>query len=137
VKEWEMAELTEKARKHLSAPNFAYLATVNADGSPQVSPVWVDVDDGHILVNTAVGRVKERNVRRDPRVALSVGDRENQYDKVDIRGRVVDWVSGDEAYSHIDKMAQKYMGQEKYPWLQPDEERVIMRIEPEKISEMG
>ncbi len=132
-----MAQLTEKARQRLSDPNFGYLATINEDGSPQVSPVWVDVEGDQILFNMAKGRVKEKNLRRDPRVAISIADKDNQYDKVDIRGRVVDWVGGDEAFSHIDKMAKKYMGEDKYPWLQPGEERVIAKIEPEKISEMG
>ncbi len=132
-----MAQLTEKARQRLSDPNFGYLATIMEDDSPQVSPVWVDLEGDQILFNTAKGRVKEQNMRRDPRVAISIGDKDNQYDKVDIRGRVVDWVEGDEAFAHIDKLAKKYMGEEKYPWLQPGEERVIVKIEPEKISEMG
>jgi len=132
-----MAQLTEKARQRLSDPNFGYLATIMEDGSPQVSPVWVDVEGDQILFNTAKGRVKEQNMRRDPRVAISIADKDNQYDKVDIRGRVVDWVDGDEALSHIDRMAKKYMGEDKYPWHRPGEERVIVKIEPDKISETG
>lgn len=132
-----MAQLTEKARQRLSDPNFGYLATIMKDGSPQVSPVWVDVEGDQILFNTAKGRVKEQNMRRDPRVAISIADKDNQYDKVDIRGRVVDWVDGDEALSHIDRMAKKYMGEDKYPWHRPGEERVIVKIEPDKISETG
>ena len=130
-----MAELTENARKKLTDPNFAFLATVMEDGSPQVSPVWVDVDDGRILVNTATGRVKERNMRRDPRVALSIAAKDDQYDKVDIRGRVVDAIEGDEAVQHIDKMAMKYIGQEKYPWLSPGEQRVVFVIEPTVVHD--
>ena len=107
------------------------------DGSPQVSPVWVDLEGDLVVINTATGRVKEQNMRREPRVAISIADKDNQYEKVDIRGRVAEFVEGDEAYAHIDKMAQKYMGQEKYPWLQPGEERVIVKIEPEAVSEMG
>jgi hypothetical protein len=72
-----------------------------------------------VLVNTATGRVKEQNMRREPRVAISIADKDNQYEKVDIRGRVADWVEGEEAFAHIDKMAQKYMGQEKYPGSSP------------------
>ncbi len=132
-----MAELTEKARTLVDDPNFAYLATIDEDGAPQVSPVWIDRDGDTLLVNTASGRVKDRNMRRDPRVAISVADRGNQYEKVDIRGRVVNVVGGEEADSHIDKMAQKYMGQETYPWRKADEERVIFRIEPERVAEMG
>ena len=132
-----MADLTEKARELIDEPNFGYLATVNEDGSPQVSPVWVDRDDGRIVVNTAAGRAKERNMRREPRVAISVANRENQYEKVDIIGRVVDVVEGDPAFEHIDQMAKKYMGQDKYPWLQPGEQRVVFKIEPERVHEMS
>ena len=130
-----MAELTDKAKTLIDQPNFGYLATVDPDGSPQVSPVWIDREDGRVLVNTATGRAKERNMRRDPRVALSIADRENQYDKVDIRGRVVDVVEGDEADAHIDKMAQKYLGQETYPWRSSTERRVLVKIEPERFNE--
>jgi len=131
-----MAELSENARKKIEEPNFGYLATVMEDGSPQVSPVWVDLENGYVVVNTAMGRVKERNVRRDPRVAISVADRENQYDKIDVRGRVVDMIEGDEAEQHIDKMAKKYLGQDTYPWKAADERRVLLKIEPESVSEM-
>jgi PPOX class probable F420-dependent enzyme len=137
AEEERLTELTEKARQLIEEPNFGYLATINSDGSPQVSPVWVDRDDGRIVVNTATGRAKERNMRRDPRVALSVADRENQYEKVDIRGRVVDIVEGDEAVEHIHRMAKKYMGKDEYPWLQPGEQRVLFMIEPERVIEMG
>jgi PPOX class probable F420-dependent enzyme len=132
-----MAKLSEKARAKVEAPNFGYLATVMPDGSPQVSPVWVDLEGDLVLINTATGRVKEQNMRREPRVAISIADKDNQYEKVDIRGRVAEFVEGDEAYAHIDKMAQKYIGQEKYPWLQPGEERVVVKIRPESVSEMG
>ena len=132
-----MAQLTQKARQRLSDPNLGFLATVMKDGSPQVSPIWVDVDGDHIVLNTAKGRTKERNMRRDPRVAISVADKDDPYAKVDIRGRVVDWVDGDEADAHIDKLAQKYLGKEKYPGHKEDEERVIVKIEPETISERG
>ncbi len=119
----------------LTSKALAHFATVMPDGSPHVSPVWIDYEDDHILINTAAGRVKERNMRREPRVAISVADRENQYDKVDIRGRVVDTIGGEEADRHIDLMAQKYMGQETYPWRKPGEERVLFIIEPERVNE--
>ena len=131
-----MAQLTQKARQRLSDPNLGFLATIMKDGAPQVSPIWVDVEGDYIVFNTAKGRTKERNLRRDPRVALSIVDRDDPYGRVEIRGRVVDWVDGDEANAHIDKLAQKYMGKE-YPWHKPGEERVIVKIEPEKISERG
>jgi PPOX class probable F420-dependent enzyme len=132
-----MAQLTEKARQRLSDPNLGFLATIMKDGSPQVSAIWVHVDGDQIIFNTAKGRTKERNMRQDPRVAISIADKDNPYARVDIRSRVVDWVDGDAADAHIDKLAQKYMGKEKYPWHKQDEERVIVRIEPEKISERG
>jgi PPOX class probable F420-dependent enzyme len=131
-----VAELSQKARQLIEEPNFGYLATVMEDGSPQVSPVWVDLQNGYVVFNTALGRVKERNMRRDPRVAISVANRDKQYEKVDIRGRVVDFVEGEEADRHIDKMAKKYIGQDKYPWKAPGEQRVIVKIEPERVSEM-
>ena len=132
-----MAELSEKARRLIEEPNFGYLATVMPDGSPQVSPVWIFLENGYVCLNTAAGRVKERNMRRDPRVAISVANRENQYEKVDIRGRVVDMVEGEEAERSIDSLAMKYMGQEQYPWRQPGERRVLVRVQPESVNEMG
>ena len=129
-----MAELTENARKKLQGKNFGYLATLMEDGSPHVAPVWVDTNDNRVLVNTAEGRVKIRNIRRDPRVALSVADAENPYDKVDIRGRVVEEIPGEEAENHIHAMAKKYQGEDRYP-LQPGERRVLLVIEPKVVHE--
>jgi PPOX class probable F420-dependent enzyme len=131
-----MAELSEKARKLFEDPNYLFVATVNADGSPQVTPVWTALDNGHITFNTAVGRVKERNLRRDPRVGLSITANDNPMDKVDIAGRVVDFVEGDEAYAQIDDLAEKYIGQRPYPWLQEGEKRVKIVIEPVRVHEM-
>jgi PPOX class probable F420-dependent enzyme len=130
-----MIELNENVLKKLREPNFAYLATIMPDGSPQVSPMWVDVEDGYILFNTQIGRRKEKNMRRDPRVAITVPDRENLYDKVEVRGRVVEFIEGPPAFAHIDKMAQKYINEETYPWLQPGDERVIIRVEPDTLFE--
>jgi PPOX class probable F420-dependent enzyme len=131
-----MADLSEKARKLFTEPNYLYIATVNADGSPQVTPVWTDLQDGRIRFNTARGRAKERNLRRDPRAGLSIAAIDNPWDKVDIRGRAVDFIEGDEADRHIDELSQKYTGQSPYPWRQPDEQRVIVVIEPERVYEM-
>jgi PPOX class probable F420-dependent enzyme len=131
-----MAELSEKARKLFENPNFLFVATVNADGSPQVTPVWTELDNGHITFNTAVGRVKERNLRRDPRVGLSITAKDDPMDKVDIAGRVVDFVEGDEAFAQIDDLAEKYIGQRPYPWLQEGEKRVKIVIEPVRVHEM-
>lgn len=131
-----MAELSEKARKLFEDPNFLFVATVNADGSPQVTPVWTALDNGHITFNTAVGRVKERNLRRDPRVGLSITAKDDPFKKVDIVGRVVDFIEGDEAYAQIDDLSEKYIGQRPYPWRREDEQRVKVVIEPVRVHEM-
>ena len=115
---------------------FAYLATLNADGSPQVTPVWVDRDGSNILVNTARGRVKDRNLERDGRVALVISDPANPYRYLGIQGRVAK-MSEQGADAHIDKMAKKYMGKDKYPLRQPGEVRVLVTIAPEKVHTMG
>lgn len=131
-----MAKLSDKATKLFNDPNYLFVGTVNADGSPQVTPVWTDLRDGKIRFNTAVGRVKERNLRRDPRVGLSITARDNPYDKADIGGRVVDWIEGKEADDHIDDLAEKYLGQRPYPWRKPEEKRIIVVVEPERVHEM-
>jgi PPOX class probable F420-dependent enzyme len=131
-----MAELSEKARKLFEDPNYLFVGTINKDGSPQVTPVWTDVANGHIRFNTAVGRAKERNLRRDPRVGLSITARENPWEKADIRGRVVDFIEGEEADQNIDDLSEKYIGQRPYPWRNPEEKRVIVVIEPERVYEM-
>jgi PPOX class probable F420-dependent enzyme len=132
-----MAKLSEKAVELISKPNFAYIATVKPDGSPHVSPVWIDLSGDKILVNTALGRVKEQNVRHDPRVAISVGDKDNQYDKVDIGGRVVELIEGEEADRSIDSLAKKYLGVDDYPYRKPGEQRIILVIEPLWVSEVA
>jgi PPOX class probable F420-dependent enzyme len=102
------------------------------DGSPQLSPVWIDVDGNDILVNTAEGRVKHKNVTRDPRVAISVFDSANPYLMVTVRGRVVAQEKVG-AESHIDLMAKKYLGMDKYPGRAPGEKRILLRIKPDKV----
>ena len=115
---------------------FAHLATLNADGSPQVTPVWVDFDGSHIIVNTARGRVKDRNLRRDGRVALSIADPANPYRYLGIQGRVVSMTEAG-ADAHIDKMAKKYLNKDTYPFRTPTEVRVLVTIEPEKVHTVG
>jgi len=123
------AKLTTKAITLIEGKNFAHLATLMADGSPQVTPVWVDHEGDVILVNTAVGRLKQKNTARDNRVAISIASQDNPYDKVVIRGRVIaQTFEGAEA--HIDKLASKYTGVTKYQRSQPDEKRIIIKIEP-------
>ena len=114
---------------------FANLGTIMSDGSPQVTPVWVDYDGKYVRFNSAVGRVKDRNVRRDPRVSLSILDPENPYRYVAIRGRVVE-ITQQGAEEHIDSLSQKYLGK-AYPYRQPGEVRVIYKVEPEKVSPRG
>jgi PPOX class probable F420-dependent enzyme len=115
---------------------FANLATVMADGSPQVTPVWFDYQDGHIRVNTAKGRVKARNMQEGARVALAIMDPENPYRYVQVRGRVKR-IAEQHAGAHIDSLAHKYLGKDKYPWSRPGEVRVMYEIEPISASGMG
>ncbi len=128
------AILSPGARKLFQEKNFAHLATLMPDGSPQVSPVWVDLAEGDlIVVNTAEGRAKPRNVRRDARVAISIAGQENPYANVCVRGRVVKIIH-DGADESIDRLAKKYLGADKYPYRQPGEQRVILIIEPEHVA---
>jgi PPOX class probable F420-dependent enzyme len=115
--------------------NLVYVATLMPDGSPQITPTWVDVDEttNTILVNTAKGRVKQKNLKRDPRIALAIVDKNNPYDMATIRGRVLEQTT-EGADAHIDKLAKKYLGVDKYPSRSRDEERILLRIKPEKIS---
>jgi PPOX class probable F420-dependent enzyme len=129
-----VAALSDKATRLFSEPNIVHLATIMEDGSPQVSPIWADITDGMIEFNTAAGRVKERNMRRDPRIALSVADRNDPYERATVRGRVVEMIEGPEARAHIDKMAKKYLGTDEYPWYK-GETRIIVRVEPERSSD--
>lgn len=131
-----MASIPDSHADILTKKAFANLATLNADGSPQVSPVWVDFDGKNVLINTAKGRVKTRNLEREKRVALSIADPENPYRYVGIQGRVTG-MSESGADAHIDKMAMKYMGKEKYPLRAPGEVRVIVTIAPDKVFTMG
>jgi PPOX class probable F420-dependent enzyme len=115
---------------------FANLATVMADGSPQVTPVWFDYTDGAIRVNTAKGRVKSRTLRAGAPVALAVMDPDNPYRYLQIRGRVRRAVEQG-ADAHIDSLAKKYLGKDSYPFRQPGEVRVMYEIEPVSVSGMG
>ncbi len=130
-----MIELTEAAQELLDGPNTAYVATVMADGSPQVSPMWVDRDDGYILLNTVIGRVKEKNLRRDPRIALTVPEDGNPLRKIEIRGRVVEFTEGQAADDHIDRLSLKFTGEPEYQWAEPGQQRVMLRVEPEQLAE--
>ena len=123
-------------RKLLQEPTYCQLATLMPDGSPQVTQVWVDTDGEHILVNTAQGRQKELNVRRDPRVAVNVVDPTNAWRLAMVRGRVVD-VTTAGADQLIDQLAKKYLNEDTYPFRRPEEVRVTLKILPERINEIG
>src|SRR6202140_1691552 len=118
--------IPEKYRDLFQKKAFASLSTLMPDGKPQVTPVWVDFDGTHVLVNTAKGRVKDRNMRRDPRVSLALIDPDNPYRYLQLQGRVVQ-ITEDGADAQIDRMAKKYLGKDKYPYAQPGEVRVLYR----------
>ncbi len=127
-----MATIPEEYLDLFEKRAFAHLATLMEDGSPQVTPVWIDFDGTYIMVNSARGRVKDRNMRRDPRVAIEIIDPDDPYRYFQVQGKVVD-ITEEGAADHIDKMAQKYMGKERYPYHRPDETRVLYKVLPEKI----
>lgn len=128
--------LSEPILKFFKDRNFAFISTINKDGSPQVTPTWIDIDEEHrlIIINTAIGRLKQKNVSRDPRVSISMIDgRDNPYSMVTIKGKVVEQ-SRNGANEHIDKLARKYLNTDKYPAHSPNVTRMILKIKPEKIS---
>ncbi|MGW7822492.1 PPOX class F420-dependent oxidoreductase [Streptomyces puniciscabiei] len=127
------AELNEQVRKRLEEPNFWYVATVTPDGAPHVTPMWVGLEGGLIVFNTSVGRIKEENLRSDNRVHLSHADTENPYDRVQIAGRAVRLVEGEEAERGMDRLAHKYLGLNGYPWLLEGERRVHVLVQPERV----
>ena len=127
------AGLTDKAVALLKGKNYAHIATINKDGSPQVTPVWVETDGTNVIVNTAIGRVKERNIARDSRVAVSIFDMSDPYSWVSIDGKVVRKVTGKEADDSIDSLSYKYTGNKKYQGRRPGEERIKLIIAPTHI----
>ena len=124
--------IDDKVIKLFSAKNLVFIATLMKDGSPQLSPVWANYEDGFILVNTAEGRIKHKNILRDPRVAVSVTSNDNPLDMTTIRGKVVEIIS-DSDYTHADKLTLQYMQRPRYPFKQKNEKRIILKIKPEKI----
>jgi PPOX class probable F420-dependent enzyme len=115
---------------------FAHLATVMPDGTPQVTPVWFDAIGDHLRINTARGRIKDRNMQHNAAVALAITDPDNPYRHLAIRGRIVK-VSEEGADAHIDSLAKKYLNKDSYPYRRPDEKRVIYEIEPTSVTGMG
>jgi PPOX class probable F420-dependent enzyme len=128
----DTSQITEPIAKLLEGKNFAFVATLMKDGWPQITPTWVDLEDGRIIVNTAEGRLKQKNISRDDRIAISVTDRNNPYHMVTIRGRVIEQTKVG-ADDHIDKLAKKYLGVDKYPLRSPNEKRIIIKIKPIKV----
>ena len=124
--------IDQKVLKLFSDKNLVFIATIMKDGAPQVSPVWANHEDGYILVNTAEGRIKHKNVLRDPRVAVSVVSKDNPLDMTTIRG-IVEELIPDCEYKHADKLTQQYMGRKHYPFKRDGEKRVILKIKPNKI----
>ena len=126
--------LIEPVIKIIKDKNFAFLGTIMKDGRPQISPIWIDIDDNNniILFNTAQGRIKHKNISRDPRVSLSLVDKNNPYSMVTIQGTVIEQttIGADE---HIDKLAKKYLNIDRYPSHSPSIKRVICKIKPEKM----
>jgi PPOX class probable F420-dependent enzyme len=130
-----VARIPPDAYALLDAPNLAHVATLMPDGRPQVTPVWVERDgDDTVLFNTAKGRVKHRNLERDPRVALSVHAQDDLYNYLQVRGTAE--LIEDGAGAHIDRLSNKYLGRD-YPFLQPGEQRVIVRVTPETVQLRG
>ena len=128
-------QLSDEVLSLLREPSYAQLATLMPDGSPQVTQVWIDIDGEHIIVNTAVGHQKERNVRRDPRVAINLVDPNDQARQAAIRGQVVEMTT-EGAAEQINALSKKYMGIDEYPFGSPDETRITLKIAPEHVSEL-
>jgi PPOX class probable F420-dependent enzyme len=124
--------MDKKAVKLFQDKNLIFIATLMKDGSPQLSPVWANYEDGYILVNTAEGRIKHKNVLRDPRVAVSVVSKNNPLDMTTIRGNVVEMIP-DYEYKHADRLTLQYMGRDHYPFKREDEKRIIFKIKPERV----
>ena len=128
--------IPEKYQDLFDKKAFANLATLMPDGTPQVTPVWVDFDGDYILVNSARGRQKDKNMQRNSSVALSILDPDNPYRYLEVRGQVAE-ITEEGAEQHIDKMAKKYMDLDRYPYRRPGEVRVLYKIEPEHCTHMG
>lgn len=124
--------MDQKAENLFKGKNLVFVATLMKDGSPQLSPVWADYENGFIFVNTAEGRIKHKNVLNDSRVAVSVVSQENPLDMTTVRGKVVEIIP-DYDYVHINKLTKKYMGLENYPFKREGEKRIVFKIKPEKV----
>ena len=130
-----MATLSPNQRQFLEQPYYATVTTLREDGSPHTTVVWVDVDDDGVLFNTATGRAKPRHLEQNPNVSLTVIDPNDGYRWLSVDGRAEITTEG--ANESIDKLAKKYIGQDKYPWHKPEEQRLIVRILPEHVQAHG
>jgi PPOX class probable F420-dependent enzyme len=130
------ANIPEQFKDLFRKKAFANLATLMPGGRPQVTPVWCDLEGSHIRINSAKGRLKDKNMRRNKNVALSIFDPDNPYRHLAIQGEVVD-ITEQGADEHIDALAKKYLGKDKYPFRQPGEVRVIYKIRPDRVAQMG
>ena len=128
-------EIDDSIIQLLTGKHFAFVATLMKDGSPQITPTWIDFDGNTILINTAEGRTKQKNLSRDSRVAISIVDQNNPYHMATIRGKVTEQTSKG-ADEHIDKLAKRYLGVDKYPFRSPTEKRVIIKVAPENVFHM-
>lgn len=131
-----MASIPEAAKKLLEGKTFAHLATLMPDGSPQVTPIWIGHDGDTIVFNTVEGRLKHRNMQRDGRVAISITDPENPYVALVVRGKVKSMTT-EGADDDINALAKRYLGADEYPFAAPGEVRVIVEVEPERVSFNG
>jgi PPOX class probable F420-dependent enzyme len=129
-----MNQMTDQVIELIKGKNFAHFSTLMNDGSPQVTPTWIDLDEvgDSILISTVEGRIKRKNVSRDPRVAISISDENNPYNMVLIRGRVIEQTK-EGAVEHTDRLAKKYLGVDKYPFPTPIEKRIILKVKPERV----
>jgi PPOX class probable F420-dependent enzyme len=125
-----------RSKELLEDKNFCQVATLRPDGSAEVVPVWVDIEDRTPVLNTAEGRAWPANLERDPRVTLTVMNMQNPYEYVSIRGHVAERTR-DGADAHIDALAKKYLGQDEYPYRRPGEQRIIIRVAPEHVAHHG
>jgi len=127
------AQLPDEVKALLDAPNFWHLSTLNPDGSPHSTVMWMHRRGTQLMFNTAIGRIKQRNLSVDPRVCISLSDPEHPYSNISIQGRVVESIEGDQAFADIDFLANKYMGVETYPFLAPGERRITYVVEPRSV----
>jgi PPOX class probable F420-dependent enzyme len=128
-----MAAIPDEAKHLFENKDFAHVATINSDGSPQVSAVWIGLDGDLVTFNTAEGRLKTKNLQANPDVAISIAGQDNPYENLIVQGKVVE-MTHDGADEDIDALAKRYLDADSYPYRQPGEQRVIVKIEPQKVN---